>query len=508
MNPPAPKPAPTPTPKPKPKPAPKPKPKPTPKPTPKPKPPALSADRAMHLLSRFSFGATPSSLAYLAKYGASSWWQEQLAVGRAHSGYSAHPTIAASGPLLAQTPAAVRSWLKSHGNEYGWDAMDQLTQVTVGLQTWSPAQLYETVVDFFANHLNVANHNGDLWNTRHTMDRDVIRKYAFGTFSDMLVASARNPAMLQYLNLADSDKDMVNENYGRELLELHTVGLHYTEADVQNSAKVLTGRKLDQWDQYDYVPSAHYVGPVEVLGWSHRNAASDDGQAVGDQYLRYLALHPYTAQNLARKLCIRFVSDTPSATLVATVARAYTANKSAIVPTLEAIFNSSEFWSSRRKKVRRPTENLLATIRILGINPSHSLVTTLQTLHWMTSDLGQVPLDWAPPNGYPDTAADWRSSGTLLDLWEFHRGLAQGWWTTAFTTPNLAALYGSAKTSGAVIANLGVRLHGVPLPANAVAAMQTYLDEPASTLLTNSALRWRTGDLVPLYLDAPQHALR
>ena len=131
----------------------------------------------------------------------------------------------------------MQQWLIAHDNEYGWDAMDQLTEVTLGLQAWSPGQLYETLVDFFANHLNVPNHNGDLWNTRHAFDRDVIRRYALGKFSDMLLASAKHPAMLIYLSLAESTKAAVNENYGRELLELHTVGLHYSESDVQNAAE-------------------------------------------------------------------------------------------------------------------------------------------------------------------------------------------------------------------------------------------------------------------------------
>src|SRR5919112_1268803 len=131
--------------------------------------------------------------------------------------------------------------LAANGNEYGWEAMDQLTRVTLGLQAWSRGQVYETAVDFFANHLNVANHSDGVWTTRHTMDRDVIRRHALGSYVNLLLASARNPAMLRYLSLASSTKSAINENHGRELLELHTVGIgNYTEADVQNSARILT----------------------------------------------------------------------------------------------------------------------------------------------------------------------------------------------------------------------------------------------------------------------------
>ncbi|MDQ2957130.1 MAG: DUF1800 domain-containing protein, partial [Actinomycetota bacterium] len=281
------------------------------------------------LMSRFGFGIEPRTRAELVSYGYDGWWQRQVNLGKAAAApgaqYTAQPQIAGQGPLLGKSPADVRAWLKANGNEYGWELMDQLTRVTLGLQAWSPATLYESVVDFFANHLNVANHSDAVWCTRHTMDRDVIRTHAFGSYTDMLLASARNPAMLQYLNLASSTKAAVNENYGRELLELHTVGLaaKYSESDVQNSAKVLTGRTLDSDANYRYSAGTHWVGPITVLGFSHPNSTAAGGEAAGDGYLRYLASHPSTANRLAQKLCVRYVSDTPTPTLVAAVAAAY-----------------------------------------------------------------------------------------------------------------------------------------------------------------------------------------
>ncbi|MEO9236818.1 MAG: DUF1800 family protein, partial [Jatrophihabitantaceae bacterium] len=189
------------------------------------------------LMSRFGFGIEAKTRAELIAYGYDTWWQRQLSFGLGqYAGWVGRPDVLANSPLVSKTPKDVRAWLLANGNQYGWEMMDQLTNLTMGLQCWSPAQVYESVVDFFANHLNVANHNENVWTTRHLMDRDVIRKHALGSFTDMLLASAKNPAMLQYLNLAQSTKSAVNENYGRELLELHTVGLgaHYTEADVKN----------------------------------------------------------------------------------------------------------------------------------------------------------------------------------------------------------------------------------------------------------------------------------
>lgn len=467
---------------------------------------AMPWDPASLLLSRFTFGPDPAGRQELATLGYDGWWAKQLA---APTGYAAQPAISAFGPLLAKSAKDVRAWMKANGNEYGWDLMNQVTQVTLGLQCWSPAQLYESTVDFFANHLNVANHTDSVWTCRHLMDRDVVRRYAFGKFSDMLLASARNPAMLQYLSLAASTKTSVNENYGRELLELHTVGVgNYTENDVKNSAKILTGRTTNGDFGYVYDPTRHWVGPITVMGFSSANATAADGEAAGDAYLTYLAHHPKTAARLAQKLCIRFVSDTPTPGLVDAVAQAYLDNDTAILPMLSTIVRSTEFWTSRGAKVRRPLENLFATIRAFGYGTG-DLTKTLSDLQWMSQTLGQVPLDWTAPNGYPDVASAWRSSSALIWLWEYHRGFAQSWWD-GFDKLDLTTLYPTPApaTSGAAITALCVKLTGAPLPPEHQAALQTFLNEPASTPLAKSQLRWYLGHLVPLILDSPQFALR
>jgi hypothetical protein len=464
-------------------------------------------DPAGHVLSRLAFGPTRASRASIAAHGITAWYRGQVAAGTTYAGYAGHSRVAAEGPLLKQTPWDVRQYLKANGNEYGWDAMDQLTRVTLGLQTWSGAQLYETLVDFFSNHLNVANHNGDVWNTRHAYDRDVIRGHAMGSFTDMLLASARSPAMLRYLNLAESTKYAVNENYGRELLELHTVGLVYSEDDVKNAAKLLTGRTVDQYSNYTYRAGRHYVGPIRVLGFTHANSSTADGEAGGDALLRYLAGHPATAQRLARKICQRYVSDRPSSALVSAVAKSYLANGTKILPMMATILQSTEFWQSRGAKVRRPTENLVATIRIVG-NPVSDMAKALQTLHWMSADLGHVPLDWPSPDGYPDVATSWRSSSTLLSLWQQHLGFADDWWD-GFATFDKRTLYGrTPATSGEAITLLTKRLTGMTFALAHRSALQAFLGEPAATPMASSRLRWLLPPMLAIILDGPHHALR
>jgi hypothetical protein len=467
----------------------------------------LGWDPTDHLLSRFAFGPTDGSRAYVEKNGVQAWYDKQVEYAHTYRGYDGNEHVAALGPLLAMSPYDVRAWLREEGDEYGWTAMDQLTQVTIGLQTWSKAQLYETLVDFFSNHLNVPNHNGDVWTTRHAYDRDVIRKHAMGSFTNMLLASAKHPAMLIYLNLAESNKTAVNENYGRELLELHTVGLHYTEDDVKNCARLLTGRTIDDNQHYLFDDYIHATGKVKILGFRHTNGSAANGEKAGDDLLRYLAAHPYTAQHIAQKLCVRFVSDSPSAALVKAVAKAYLDNHTQILPMISTILHSSEFWESRGKKVRRPAENVIATLRVLDVTVKNWNKATT-TLHWMTADMGHTPLDWPAPNGYPDVAAAWRSSGTLLDVWNMHLGFVGGWWD-GLGEADINRLYGAAPhTSGAAVRQLSQRLTGTEWSDRHRAILQKFLSEPASTPMSDSVLQWWSEPLAAVILDGPHHALR
>jgi uncharacterized protein (DUF1800 family) len=465
---------------------------------------------AAHLLSRFSFGATGADRSDATASTPDVWWANQVTLGQRHPGYSANPTVAAMGPMLSMNAADIQAQLIALNRAYGWDALDQLNRVTMGLQLYSPAQLYETVVDFFANHLNITCYNGDVWNTRHIFDRDVVRANAFGTYSDMLVASGRSSAMLYYLNQAESKKTAVNENYGRELLELHTVGLVYSEADVKNSAAILTGRIVNgvNWT-YQYNANLHATGPVTVLGFSDANTTAARGEAVGDAYLTYLAHHPATATRLARKLCLRYVSDTPSDSLIAQVAQVYLANDTAILPTIYAILRSDEFWAARGAKTRRPAENAMATVRAAGIQPGTDLRSALDPLRWYLYLMGNDVLGYGPPPGYPDVAAAWRSAGNLILTWNVHRALIQNWWTAWSAVSSTALLGGQTPaTSGAAIDLLAQRLVGQSLSATDQATLQTYLGEAATVPYATSKAKNNLAGLVILLLDSPYHALR
>ena len=266
--------------------------------------------------------------------------------------------------------------------------------------------------------------NADLtWMWRHGYDA-LIRKHALGRFDQMLQAAIIHPTMLTYL---DADVSMVvrssagvveliNENLGRELLELHTVGrtAGYTESMVKDSAYILTGWTIDRMRTWarSYEPNIHYTGPVSVLEFSSPNDQRD-GRQVLRNYLQYLAHHPATAQRIARKLAVRFVSDTPSQRLVDHLATVFQNSGTDIKTTLRALVRDREFKGSAGDKVRTPTDDMAATVRALGA----TMVRTAQ------GD-GCSPGDLPPEQQHrPDTLRMGTSGrlpadrGRLVDTW-------------------------------------------------------------------------------------------
>ena len=479
---------------------------------------AAEADPLLHLLRRASYGPTAESLAEIRSLGAQAWLDRQL-----NPGAIADTTCAAvlkRLPLIYDDITAIRrkvaaGVVKAHS----WDVMLQVGHAAIVRAAWSERQLFEVMADFWSNHLNVANPSDGVWDSRQHYDLRVIRPHTFGRFADMLKASARHPAMLNYLDNRSSTKTHPNENYARELLELHTVGLVYTEADVKNAARLLTGLTTNSGGNYAYDGRKHATGAVRVLGFRHANATAAGGQAAALNLLDYLAMHPATAQQLARKLCLRFVSDTPPASLVKTLAAVYLANRTAIVPVLRALFASAEFAASAGQKVRRPFEDLIATIRVLGIGPEQVTsdnpkgTKAVQALYWTLQASGHAPLNWAPPNGYPDVAAAWASTNGYLSRWNSHMLLAGNWYPKQLTRPDSLLDYlvpVIPGTFGGLVDALAVRITGAVLPEAHRTALTAFFGKtPASSLPRNhAALGWKFPYLVALVLSSPEFMVR
>jgi uncharacterized protein (DUF1800 family) len=467
----------------------------------------LPADPIAHLVRRATFGPTPATLAEAAKLGVSGWLDRQL--NPAAIDDAACDALLTRLPLANADIATVRAKLPVHS----YEAFGQLGRATLARAVWSNRQLFEMTAAFWANHLHIAAPSSGVWDSRGDYDRQVTRKHAFGRFSDMLKASARHPAMLTYLDQRSSTRTHPNENYARELMELHTVGLIYTEAEVQAAARLLTGMTVGTTGTYTYDASRHATGAVSVLGFTHANSTAAGGEAAALAFLDHLAMHPATAERIATKLCVRFVADEAPATLVAKLAQVYLDNRTAITPVLRALFTSPEFTAAVGQKVRTPFEDLAATVRALGLAPEATGVTALSALYNTLVGAGNAPLRWAPPNGFPDVAAAWASPSAFLMRCNSHLNLAAGWYPTQLVRPAdmLKALVPVLPaTYGGLVDALARRLLGTSLPAAHVAAVLSVAGKLPTGPLTSkdTSVTGSLPYLIALVLDSPTFQLR
>jgi hypothetical protein len=475
----------------------------------------------LHLLRRATYGPTPALITQATQLGRRTWLERQLAPALIPDRLI-DTLVRKQFPEIAWPISTV---LTHYAESFGtWDVMLQLTRATVTRAIWSERQLFELMVEFWSNHLNVTNPSSDVWDSRAHYDRTVIRKYALGSFADLLVAASVHPAMQRYLDNASSTKADPNENQGRELMELHTLGAAtlYASADpesaVRDSARILTGLGVDDVTGGPVFRAArHYVGPVRVLGFEHPNATAAGGRDVAVSYLRWLARHPATAASLVHKLAIRFVSDDPPASLLRALTATYLKHDTAIVPVLRQLFSSAEFAAAAGRKVRRPYEDLVSTVRVLGLRPDPTGSEGIETLHWMLVEMGHPPLAWSPPNGYPDVAMAWQSAAGSLSRWNAHLTASARWWPKTLTGPALITMLPRKlpATHGDLIDVLAKRLLQRTVPAAQKAAICVFLTDkwirvqPSTPLLKDSAaIGWRLPSLVALLLDSPLHALR
>jgi len=299
---------------------------------------------------------------------------------------------------------------------------------------YSERQLQEVMTDFWFNHFNVfLNKDADQYYTT-TYERDVIRPRALGKFRDLLMATAQSPAMLFYLdnwtsigpnsqaagggkNKTPDPKRGLNENYAREIMELHTLSVDggYTQSDVTELAKVLTGWTIDNPGQgggFTFDPKKHEPGDKHVLGITlHEN-----GQKEGLEMLDKLAGSPQTAHFIARKLAQRFVADDPPPALINRLADRFLQTDGDIREVLHTLFTSSEFWAPQtyRAKVKTPLEFVVSAVRASGAD-----VVNPMPLVQMLNKMGEPLYLMAPPTGYSMRADYWINSDALLDRLNF-----------------------------------------------------------------------------------------
>jgi hypothetical protein len=393
-------------------------------------------EHALHVLRRATHGPAPSDwLAVQAAGGIQGWLAEQLLDV---PDVVCDAEVALRFPMTVPPPAGLQA---SQQGAVTFEPHQQVAAAHLFRQLTSSRQLYEQVVDVFFNRLNVPyTVDSGVW-TYPSYYRDVIRGHAFGRYADMVAAMIRHGSMLEYLNAARSHKKSPNENLGRELLELHTVSVAagFTQRDVRQAALVLTGLSIDTAaGEYLYRPDMHHTGAVRVLRWSSPNRDAN-GEAVALDLVDYLTHHPSCARHIARTLAVRFVSDTPSAKLVSDLAAVYLAHDTAIVPVLQALFAHPEFAKSVGAKVRRPSQQTIALARTCGVAPTGAEAGgSLALLHTLSRS-GDALLNRPSPDGLPDVAVAWSSTGARMAALDAAGGTLDGW-GPGLSTPDATTL--------------------------------------------------------------------
>lgn len=333
----------------------------------------------------------------------------------------------------------------------------ELQQAKLLRDILSERQLLEVMTDFWFNHFNVdARKESAQWYTT-SFERDAIRAHALGHFHDLLLATATSPAMMIYLdNWLSTGPDSpaagnnrpnakrntkgLNENYGRELMELHTLSVNggYTQTDVTALASVLTGWTVDKPQQagpFLFDPRKHEPGPKQWLGQTLNNPAN--GMDEGREALTLLAQNPRTAHFIAYLLAQRFVADSPPPTLVDRLAATYNATDGDIAAILRTLAHSPEFNSGQflRNKVKTPLEFVASSFRATATDPTNpaALANTLR-------DMGMPLFQCLPPTGYILTADHWMNSAALVDRLNFAYSLTENkLGNQRFDSPHLLA---------------------------------------------------------------------
>ena len=439
----------------------------------------LTEDEAiLHALNRLGYGPRPGDLERVKQMGLENWIERQL-----HPEKLDEPILQArlsrlpaanlnSQALLAEYPqpdtAAKRlgitvdeyrkqmdaeahppQGVRPKPSKLPQEALNQLQQAKALRAIYSERQLQEQLTDFWFNHFNVfANKDLDLW-LLASYENDVIRSHVFGRFRDLLEASAKSPAMLFYLdNYLSADPQAaqrlrshpeklrgrqyaslppvgnrgLNENYGRELMELHTLGVDagYTQQDVIEVARCFTGwtiRNARTKPEFAFDDRVHDPRPKNVLGKKIHAGGIRDGEQVLDLLARDL----HTAHHLALELAQHFVSDNPPAALVDRMAVAFRKTGGDLREVMRAMVYSPEFWSrsAYRAKIKTPFELVVSTTRALGTDVD----TALPLVNWITR-IGEPLYQCLPPTGYSDKASAWVNAGALLNRLNFALALA------------------------------------------------------------------------------------
>jgi uncharacterized protein (DUF1800 family) len=485
----------------------------------------LAADPILHLINRITYGPRPGDLARTRQMGWEAFLDQQLHPAQIDDSkldqrLAALPTLSMSNAaLIAGYPKAKDAAPGQPGSQA---IVRELETASLLRAIFSERQLFEIMVDFWSNHLNVSIGKQPIHWLKTSDDREVIRPHALGKFRDLLIASAKSPAMLVYLdnaaNVAPTASGAargrgLNENYAREVMELHTVGSDggYTQADITTVARILTGwtvtgRQDANPGTFVFRARWHDSG-AKRIDFLDLSLPEGGGIEEGEALLAALAAHPRTAERIAGKLCAAFVADEPPPDLVARAAQAYQDHDTDISAVLGLILRSDAFKAGAEPKIKLPLRLLVSALRATaatveqGSSPRSRRSSVLEQL----TNLGQPFFGWPSPNGYPQSSAAWINTGGMLSRWNLAFALAEG--RIGGVTDDRHSIYSHDPLSAVELVD---RISGwltIPLSANTHAVVSDYASggtDPRAPLNDPAII---AQDLIGLLLASPAFQL-
>lgn len=369
----------------------------------------------------------------------------------------------------------------------------ELSEAMILRAVYSKRQLFERMVDFWSDHFSIDIDIDLCFYLKTPDDRDVIRANALGSFPNMLRASVQSPCMLKYLANDTNVSIAPNENYARELMELHTLSVDgpYTQSDVQEVARCFTGVRLhrlnteNRWGQLLFEPVYHDNGEKMVLGQRvAANGGLQDIFVVAD----ILHAHPSTARFIASKLCKKFLGEDVPGSLVESIAAVYVSTGGDIKSMLRAILRPENLHTDYGPRFKRPQHMMISALRAL---PTPITSTQILRITHMNG-AGHIPFNWSPPDGYPDSLAHWQ--GLALPRWNFAALLV----TDAIPgiTFDVNSYFAGMTTAVQMINKIDSSMFGGELPEAQRVQLLDFLNiNPADT--------GRRRDTVGLALSAP-----
>jgi uncharacterized protein (DUF1800 family) len=424
--------------------------------------------------------------------------------------------------------------------------VEELAMAKVTRAIYSERQLQQIMDDFWFNHFNVFAGKGEDRYYLTSYERDVIQPHTLGKFKDLVEGTAKSPAMLFYLdNFLSADPNAaqrlaaeramrqqmrngrfgmpprpvnpqqakknergLNENYGRELMELHTLGVDggYTQKDVTEVARCFTGWTIDkprEYADFKFDEKVHDPNPKIVLGKKIHAGGMKDGEQVIDMLVR----HPSTAKFISTKLARRFVSDTPPPALVARMAQTFQSSDGDIRAVMHTMIWSPEFWSREayRSKIKTPYELVVSAVRALGTDVG----TPMPLVQWVNR-IGEPLYQCQPPTGYADKADAWVNTGALLNRLNFSLTLAGNKIRGSRSDVNsLLGIDSAAEPKSALERTVQVFLGGQAGPTT-VETLEKQLDNPqvVQAKLDDPVKQVDLGVVTGLVLGAPEFQRR